>query len=101
MSQQYFKTWFLSLLLSSLVLAEWNPKDFLKREHSLIKPFTGTGFGIPNWDFSGSTMVTSNYIRLTTNEKSRQGGIWNKVHFYCQAKSPNIKSSVSKNLNLG
>ena len=41
MSQQYFKTWLLSLLLSSLVVAEWNPKDFLKREHSLIKPFTG------------------------------------------------------------
>jgi len=79
MSQQYFKTWLLSLLLSSLVVAEWNPKDFLKREHSLIKPFTGTGFGIPNWDFSGSTMVTSNYIRLTTNERSRQGAIWNKV----------------------
>lgn len=41
MSQQYFKPWFFTFLLSSLVLAEWNPKDFLKREHSLIKPFTG------------------------------------------------------------
>ena len=41
MNQAYFKTWFFSLLFSSFVTAEWNPKDFLKREHSLIKPFTG------------------------------------------------------------
>ena len=97
MSQQYLRTWFISFIFSSLVLAEWNPKDFLKREHSLIKPFTGkhlleesiclnvicqgSGFGIPNWDFIGSTMVTSNYIRLTTDEKSKQGAIWNKVNF--------------------
>jgi len=79
MIHQYLRTWFFSFLFSSLVLAEWNPKDFLKREHSLIKPFTGSGFGIPNWDFIGSTMVTSNYIRLTTDEKSKQGAIWNKV----------------------
>ena len=47
MSQQYFKTWFFSFLFSSLVLAEWNPKDFLKREHSLIKPFTGKTIILP------------------------------------------------------
>jgi len=79
MNHQYHKTWLSLLLGFSLVTAEWNPKDFLRREHSLIKPFTGTGFGIPNWDFLGSTMVTSNYIRLTADEKSRQGAIWNKV----------------------
>lgn len=28
------------LLISSLT-AEWNPKDFQKREHSLVKPYTG------------------------------------------------------------
>ena len=41
--------------------------------------FSGTGFGVPNWDFLGSTMVTSNYIRLTSDDRSRQGAIWNKV----------------------
>ena len=77
--------------------AEWNPNDFQKREHSLVKPYTGkliekptiigvshclgTGFGVPNWDFLGSTMVTSNYIRLTSDDRSRQGAIWNKVSF--------------------
>lgn len=78
MCHQHFKVAFLTLLISSLT-AEWNTKDFQKREHSLVKPYTGTGFGVPNWDFLGSTMVTSNYIRLTSDDRSRQGAIWNKV----------------------
>ena len=63
----------------NILNAEWNTKDFLKREHSLVKPYQGSGFGVPNWDFQGSTMVTSNYIRLTPDDRSRQGAIWNKV----------------------
>jgi len=59
--------------------AEWNTKDFQKREHSLTKPYQGSGFGVPNWDFQGSTMVTSNYIRLTPDQKSKQGALWNKI----------------------
>jgi len=31
------------------------------------------------WDFAGSTIVTNNYIRLTQDEQSRQGAIWNKI----------------------
>lgn len=57
--------------------AQWNTNDYWKREHSLIKPYQGTGFGIANWDFSGSTIVTSTHIRLTPNEQSKQGAIWN------------------------
>lgn len=34
---------------------------------------------IPNWDFQGNTMVTTSFIRLTTDTQSRQGGLWNKV----------------------
>ena len=49
--------------------------DFIKSSFL----FAGTGFGVPNWDFLGSTMVTSNYIRLTSDDRSRQGAIWNKV----------------------
>ena len=63
----------------SLARAAWNTQDFLKREHSLVKPYQGSGFGVPNWDFQGSTMVTSNYIRLTPDDRSRQGAIWNKL----------------------
>jgi len=63
----------------TLVKAEWNTKDFQKREHSLVKPYQGSGFGVPNWDFQGSTMVTSNYIRLTPDQRSKQGALWNKL----------------------
>jgi len=62
-----------------LINAEWNTNDFQKREHSLSRPYQGSGFGVPNWDFQGSTMVTSNYIRLTPDQKSKQGALWNKI----------------------
>ena len=52
---------------------------FVSRRFNLMFLFAGTGFGVPNWDFLGSTMVTSNYIRLTSDDRSRQGAIWNKV----------------------
>ncbi|KAG8040183.1 hypothetical protein G9C98_000753 [Cotesia typhae] len=50
---------------------EWNTHDFMKREHSLVKPYQGMGMTIPYWDFLGSTMVTKNYIRLTPDLQSR------------------------------
>lgn len=62
-----------------LVTAEWNTKDYMKREHSLIRPYQGSGMTIPYWDFMGSTMVTNNYIRLTADQQSKQGAIWNSV----------------------
>uniref|UniRef100_A0A8C5DPJ0 L-type lectin-like domain-containing protein n=1 Tax=Gouania willdenowi TaxID=441366 RepID=A0A8C5DPJ0_GOUWI len=34
------------------------------------------------WDFSGSTLVTSSYVRLTPDERSKQGSIWNTVPCY-------------------
>lgn len=52
-----------------------------QREHSLVKPYQGSGMTIPNWEFFGSTVVTSNYIRLTQDARSRQGGIWNVVPY--------------------
>lgn len=33
---------------------------------------------IPNWDLNGGVMVTPHYIRLTPDEQSRQGAIWNR-----------------------
>ena len=47
---------FLGTIISflTLVQAEWNTKDFQKREHSLVKPYQGSGFGVPNWDFQVS-----------------------------------------------
>lgn len=34
---------------------------------------------VPYWDFTGTTMVTNQYVRLTQNQQSRQGGLWNSV----------------------
>ena len=50
----------------------------------------GSGFGVPNWDFQGSTMVTSNYIRLTPDDRSRQGALWNKVIYHLDSYHINI-----------
>ena len=103
----YIRRLFPSIIsLLALVKAEWNTKDFQKREHSLVKPYQGSGFGVPNWDFQvghsflpidefewmplvqGSTMVTSNYIRLTPDQRSKQGAIWNKLP--CKVGQPSI-----------
>ena len=40
-------------------------------------------------------MVTSNYIRLTTDERSKQGAIWNKVNFI-PANPEEIHSEILK-----
>ncbi|KAK0159057.1 hypothetical protein PV328_009986 [Microctonus aethiopoides] len=58
---------------------EWNTYDFMKREHSLIKPYQGMAITIPYWNFMGGTMVTKDYIRLTPDEQSRSGALWNSV----------------------
>ncbi|XP_028140500.1 vesicular integral-membrane protein VIP36 [Diabrotica virgifera virgifera] len=58
---------------------QWNTRDFMKREHSLIKPYYGSGLDIPFWHFIGSTIVTPNYIRLVDDSQSKWGAIWNTV----------------------
>ncbi|MCP9263996.1 Vesicular integral-membrane protein VIP36 [Dirofilaria immitis] len=35
--------------------------------------------GIPYWDIQGTTFVTGQYVRLTADVQSVQGGIWNNV----------------------
>lgn len=67
---------YLSLINSQ---AQWNTRDFMKREHSLIKPYYGSGIDIPFWQFTGSTIVTPNYIRLVDDSQSKRGAIWNTV----------------------
>ncbi|KAK5644867.1 hypothetical protein RI129_006167 [Pyrocoelia pectoralis] len=66
-------------ILCSFIKAEWNTRDYMKREHSLIKPYQASGMSIPFWDFMGSTMVTNNYIRITPDLQSKTGALWNSV----------------------
>jgi len=67
------------LLLSTTAMADWNPQSLQKREHSLVRPYQSSGFGVPGWDFQGSTMVTNSYIRLTPDQQGRQGALWNRI----------------------
>ncbi|XP_026322988.1 vesicular integral-membrane protein VIP36 isoform X2 [Hyposmocoma kahamanoa] len=64
------------------ILAEWNTRDYIRREHSLTKPYQGSGMSVPYWDFLGSTIVTSNYVRLTPDSQSKSGALWNTVPCY-------------------
>lgn len=34
---------------------------------------------VPLWDFTGTTLVTTNHIRLTSDHQSMRGAIWNNV----------------------
>jgi len=58
---------------------EWNSNDYMKREHSLLKPYQGAGMMVPYWDFTGNTIVTPNCVRLTPDYQSKSGSIWNSV----------------------
>ncbi|KAL1450142.1 hypothetical protein WDU94_002592 [Cyamophila willieti] len=58
---------------------QWNTEDFLKRHHSLIKPYLTSGMSIPYWDMNGLAFASSQYVRLTADMQSRTGAIWNTV----------------------
>ncbi|XP_078421840.1 lectin, mannose-binding 2-like a isoform X1 [Cetorhinus maximus] len=61
--------------------ADLGTEEYLKREHSLMKPYQGVGASGSgtHWDLHGNTMVTSHFIRLTPDLQSKQGAIWNRV----------------------
>ncbi|VDM74310.1 unnamed protein product [Strongylus vulgaris] len=65
-------------------------RGYYKREHSLTRPYQGAGMEIPFWNIQGSSMVTSQQVRLTADEQSRQGAIWNMQHAH-----PYISAMVS------
>ncbi|XP_051164259.1 vesicular integral-membrane protein VIP36 [Leptopilina boulardi] len=83
--------WYYTLLFNifNIVTSEWISNDYMKREHSLVRPYQGLGMTVPYWDFIGSTMVTNNYIRLTPDLQSTQGALWNSVP--CNLKNWELK----------
>uniref|UniRef100_A0A914Y3U1 L-type lectin-like domain-containing protein n=1 Tax=Panagrolaimus superbus TaxID=310955 RepID=A0A914Y3U1_9BILA len=66
-----------ALTLDGTSVTEW--RGYFKREHAVIKPYIGNGMTIPNWDIFGSTMVSSQQVRLTADVQSRRGALWNKI----------------------
>uniref|UniRef100_A0A182Q5B6 L-type lectin-like domain-containing protein n=1 Tax=Anopheles farauti TaxID=69004 RepID=A0A182Q5B6_9DIPT len=75
----YLFSGFLLILLVRHSLQQGDFNDYMKREHSLFKPYQGSGMTIPYWDFIGTTFVTNSYVRLTPDLQSKNGAIWNHV----------------------
>ena len=105
----------LTAYLPFLVLlcqAEQDPRlayeeGYYKREHSLVQPYQGQGMEVPNWDFSGATVVTNQYVRLTPDRQSKRGAIWNRLVSiqtcclpFSTSSSPSSSSSSSPSLLL-
>lgn len=69
------------LLQFSTTLAQRPTREanYNRREHSLVKPFLNAGLQVPYWDYTGSVMFTQNYVRLTPDEQSMGGSIWNQI----------------------
>ncbi|XP_072342085.1 VIP36-like protein isoform X2 [Scyliorhinus torazame] len=85
--------------------ADSGTEEYLKREHSLMKPYQGVGASGSgtHWDLLGNTMVTSHFIRLTPDLQSKQGAIWNRVACLMQDWEVQVHFKVhgqgKKNLN--
>lgn len=65
--------------LCILVAAQDADPGYLKREHSLLKPYSGNGMSIPMWDFRDNVMITNNFIRLTQDHQGKRGSLWNRI----------------------
>eukprot|EP00051_Salpingoeca_urceolata_P030999 m.10110 g.10110 ORF g.10110 m.10110 type:complete len:348 (+) comp3687_c0_seq1:214-1257(+) len=50
-------------------------------EHSLHRPFLDNSMAIPNWQFSGHTVVSDQFIRLTPDRQSKRGQLFNTRAF--------------------
>ncbi|XP_072258967.1 VIP36-like protein isoform X1 [Pyxicephalus adspersus] len=58
-------------------------EEYLKREHSLSKPYQGVGSSSSSlWDIMGNVLITPQYVRLTPDQQSKQGAIWNRMPCY-------------------
>ncbi|XP_053573794.1 VIP36-like protein [Bombina bombina] len=79
-------------------------EEYLKREHSLSKPYQGVGTSSSSlWDLLGNALVTPQYVRLTPDMQSKQGAVWNRVPCYLRDWELQVHFKVhgqgKKNLN--
>lgn len=55
-------------------------EEFLKREYTLSKPYQDVGVsGSSHWELMGDALVSSDYVRLTPDQQSKQGAIWSRM----------------------
>jgi len=78
MEEINIKTLVIIFMLPSIAFSAWNTNEYMRREHSLIRPFHGSGSSLNNWNLMGSAFASDSFIRLTPDARSAQGGIWNK-----------------------
>ncbi|XP_005720556.1 lectin, mannose-binding 2-like a isoform X2 [Pundamilia nyererei] len=76
--------WTIAFLVVTLSLCfaddDHEMEEFLKREHSLSKPYQGVGSSSSShWELMGDAMVTTEQVRLTPDMQSRQGAIWSRI----------------------
>ncbi|XP_075714706.1 VIP36-like protein isoform X2 [Rhinoderma darwinii] len=79
-------------------------EDYLKREHSLSKPYQGVGSSSSSlWDLMGNVLVTPQYVRLTPDLQSKRGAVWNRMPCYLRDWELQVHFKVhgqgKKNLN--
>ena len=46
---------------------------FYRKEHSLVRPYQGRGMQVANWDYTGATLITNEFVRLTPDRQGRRG----------------------------
>jgi len=54
---------------------------YMRKEYSIVKPLAGPG-SLQSWDLLGTAYASNDYIRLTPDARSSQGGIWSQVPCY-------------------
>lgn len=63
------------ILMFKVSLTEDDVKfeTYYRKEHSIVKPYQIRGMDIPNWDYTGGTLITTEFIRLTPDRQTRTG----------------------------
>lgn len=80
-------------------LATLNIPSYLK--HAYLPNSTGNGMDVPFWTFGGSTVITSNYVRLTPDRQSKKGILWNtSVSQSVTSHMSRQRGSISWSLNI-
>eukprot|EP01130_Rhizamoeba_saxonica_P013378 TRINITY_DN570_c0_g1_i2.p1 TRINITY_DN570_c0_g1~~TRINITY_DN570_c0_g1_i2.p1 ORF type:complete len:564 (-),score=170.01 TRINITY_DN570_c0_g1_i2:49-1740(-) len=70
----------LSMVVPILAQDDENDLDdmIFRYEHSFKAPYYVSGTSLPFWDFGGDTIITEDFIRLTSAQESLRGYLWNK-----------------------
>ncbi|KAI3382614.1 hypothetical protein SNEBB_007046 [Seison nebaliae] len=64
--------------------------SFHRREYSLTLPYNDL-----HWDVSGDAIITNRYIRLTSDEKSKNGALWSTTRNRMQNWQIELEYSIS------